>query len=325
MNNVKKSVSLPLVMSCLLSACGGSSNSTTAVERSLETDQDLNLEFRALSFGENIDCEQALLGYGPDGGHRIGINDLRFFISNIKLFNEADEEIAAVLDENEFQYQDAAGSVALIDLTNNSEGSCATGTLASSEGTARTNSVIKGSVANETVSRISFDVGVPQSVMKSVIANHSLEDAPSPLGELHWSWANGYRHFVANFTVEDPAGEAGEGYVHIGSRGCGGTGPLALADKAQCDLINTPTVSLGGFVPSLNQVTVNIDALLQGLSMTRIIKSTEPPFDVLGEGPGVSCHSSGTQADCEVIFDNVGLDLETGTANSDANQVFGYQ
>ena len=37
-------------------------------------------------------------------------------------------------------------------------------------------------------------------------------------------------------------------------------------------------------------------------------------FEVIGQGPGVECHSSPIQADCPQIFDNVGLDMTTGSS-----------
>ena len=206
----------------------------------------------------------------------------------------------------------------------NASGKCVADALASREGTARVNTVLTGAMADEPVSRIQFNVGVPQPLMKAIISTHATEDAPSPLAELYWSWAAGYRHFVVNFAITNSAGDRGEGYVHIGSRGCGSGGVLALENKDQCDLLNTPSVDLAGFNPETDTIQVDISQLLAGLRFVTPIKSAEPPFELLGEAPGVRCHSSGTQADCEAVFRNLGLTLSTGAASSDTNNVFGF-
>ena len=74
---------------------------------------------------------------------------------------------------------------------------------------------------------------------KSVIANNTPEGAPSPLGEMYWSWATGYRHFVFNFTVTAGSGDTGDGYLHVGSLDCGAEGTLALEDRDACGFVNT--------------------------------------------------------------------------------------
>jgi hypothetical protein len=40
---------------------------------------------------------------------------------------------------------------------------------------------------------VTFEVGVPQHLMKTTIATSSAEGAPSPLGEMYWSWNSGIR------------------------------------------------------------------------------------------------------------------------------------
>ncbi len=115
------------------------------------------------------------------------------YVSNVRFYNAEGEEVAVTLDENEFQYSGATGQASLIDLTKNSEGTCANSAIAFAEGTARVNDVITGTTLVDSVSRVSFDVGVPQALMKDMIATTTPEAAPSPLNEMYWSWATGYR------------------------------------------------------------------------------------------------------------------------------------
>lgn len=311
---------IPFFAAITLAGCGGAGSSSgddNASQQDGSQASDFNLTFKALSGVEEINCDTMLYGFGPAADTAVGISDLRFYVSNIRLFNVQGEEVELTLDSNEFQYQNDQGFVGLIDLTSNSTGSCASDAIAFSEGTARTNNQLTGKVTDSNITRITFDLGVPQALMKDVIATNSAEDAPSPLNEMYWSWASGYRHFVMNFSIEDVNGTPGEGYLHIGSRGCGGDGILALEGKEQCDLVNTPSVELTSFDPAVDAVVINIQQLLANLNFTAN----------KGGAPTVSCHSasSDTQPDCGPVFDNFGLNGDDGTADSGGNKVVGVE
>ena len=45
-------------------------------------------------------------------------------------------------------------------------------------------------------------------------------------------------------------------------------------------------------------------------------------FEVIGEGPGVECHSSPTQPDCLDVFGNLGIDMASGAADPTQNAAF---
>ncbi|MFT3776500.1 MAG: metallo-mystery pair system four-Cys motif protein [Minicystis sp.] len=279
------------------------------------------LRFAATADGKEIGCTDKLTGFGPEGKHSIGLSDLRFYVSNIR-FSDADgQPVTFTLDRNEFQYTSAAGSVALVDLTGNTEGTCGDSAVAFAEGTARTNTGIKGTTVVEHVASVSFDIGVPQAVMKETIADNTLEGAPTPLNEMYWSWATGYRHFVMNFTVDDGGGHTGDGYVHIGSRNCGPADGLALEDRTSCEFVNTPAVSLPTFDLATDTVRVELPAVLQGLDFISPIYDMTT-FEVIGEGPGVECHSSPMQPDCPPVFSRFGLNMATGRADAKTNQLF---
>ena len=302
------------VPSCaLIAACGGAEgDGAEAVP--------FALNFVAVSGAEEIGCADPATGFGPRGQDSVGVADLRFYISNVRFYDGQGRPLAMTLDANEFQYIGDRGSVSLIDLTSNRVGTCSATAIAFAEGTARTNARVTGTVVDR-VQRVDFDVGVPQPLMKDVIATHTAEGAPSPLAEMDWGWAAGHRHFVFNFTVADAQNAPGEGYVHVGSRDCGGDGARALTDRDACGLLNTPSVSLEG-VTLDEEVQVDVAALLSGVDFVAPIYDTEPPFAVIGEGPGVSCHSAPPQAHCTTIFRNLGIDLDTGVADPAQNRVF---
>lgn len=283
-----------------------------------------SLRFAAVANGEEVGCGSTITGLGPDGEHTASPADLRFYISNLRMYAADGSEVTVELDVNDFQYTSDAGQVSLIDLTSNTEGDCESSAIAFAEGTARENDVITGMTQVADVTRISFDVGVPQAVMKDLINTTSAEAAPSPLGEMYWSWATGYRHFVFNFSVEDPEAVAGGGYLHIGSTDCAGDGELALENQDECGFLNTPKVDLDGFDLAAGVVAVDLGRALEGVDFLAPIYDPKT-FEIIGEGPGVECHSSPMQPHCATIFASFGVDIDDGTSAADQDAVFGAQ
>lgn len=300
----KTIISTLFASTLLLSGCGGDSSTSSG-------GVDFSLNFKAIHNGVEVDCDNLLTGFGPESSDSIGVEDLRFYISNIQFYNDAGESLDITFDSNDFQYNSAEGFVALIDLTSNDSGYCE-----NAGGTARTNTVITGRVSNANIADVSFDVGLPQAIMKDVIATTTEESVRSPLNEMHWSWVTGYRHFLFNFSVMNTVGTTGNGLLHIGSRDCGDVGQLALEEKDECDFINTPTVVLEDFDPDVNSVTVDLAEILNNVDFEVSMQEQT--------SPGVACHSMPTQADCDEIFTNFGLSIETGLA-SENNAVFGME
>jgi uncharacterized repeat protein (TIGR04052 family) len=299
---------------CVFGASGCSSNDATP--------SPFALKFAALVDGAQVGCSDDLTGFGPDQTAHIGINDLRFYVSNLAFHDGGGKNVALTLDEDEFQYASADGAVAMIDLTGNTDGTCSTASVASAEGTARIHLALTGTTLIDDVAAVSFDVGVPQGLMKKTIATTTPEGAPSPLNEMYWSWRSGYRHFVFNFTVTDGAGATGAGYVHLGSRDCAGTDDgKALEDRDACTFVNTPSVSLATFDLETDTIGIDLRRLVRGIDFVSPIYDPVT-FEIIGQGSGVECHSSPTQPDCAQIFGSVGLDMSTGTATAASDAVF---
>ncbi|HEX7880109.1 MAG TPA: MbnP family copper-binding protein [Candidatus Eisenbacteria bacterium] len=291
--------SILAVLLVLSSGCGDDDDPTP---------RDFTLRFQAVDGGTTIGCGTVMSGFGSDGESTVEVSDLRFYVSNLRFFDASGDPVTIDLDENDFQYSSPEGSVALLDLTGTVAGACGTAEL---EGTARTNGIITGTYTGNDVTRVTFDVGVPQAVMKKVIANNTAEGAPSPLAEMHWSWAGAYRHLVMNFAIVDGEGVGGEGFVHVGSTGCGGDGTKALTDRDECNRINAPAVSLASFDLESDVVALDVRELLEGIALKDG-----------NNAPGCGCHSFTTQADCAGIFSNLGLTLATGASNAALDEVF---
>jgi uncharacterized repeat protein (TIGR04052 family) len=279
------------------------------------------LKFEATSQGARVDCATPVSGLGTDGTVSVGLSDVRFYVSGLEFLDADGEPVETTFDENEFQYQGDSDRVALIDLTGNSTGSCASSAITYSEGTERTNDVVAGTTLVGDVDTVRFDVGVSQPLMQEIIAANTVESAPSPLDEMYWSWGMGYRHFVFNMTIDDAKG-SGEGYLHLGSTDCGGKGENALESQDRCDFVNTPAVELQGFDLESDVVAVDLSKALGNLDFVVELydhHSQKP----LGDAVGVECHSFPMQPDCATIFENFGMDIETGESSIASETVFG--
>lgn len=279
------------------------------------------LRFEAVAGSAAVDCGAPITGLGPSGMHSVGLSDLRFFVSNVELLDADGEPVETTFDSDEFQYQGQSGWVALVDLTSTGSGTCDATAITFSEGTSRTHEAVTGTTLVSEVDTVRFDVGVPQALMKEVIGSTSVEAAPSPLNELYWSWASGYRHFVFNMTVSDGMTD-GEGYLHLGSTDCAAEGELALESREQCGFLNTPRVELSGFDLAEGHVAVDLAAALSNLDFLSPVYDPKT-FEVIGETVGVECHSSPMQDDCPTVFGNFGVDITTGDATAAADDVFG--
>ena len=299
-----------LMIALGLVACGGGGGSNSE-----DTSTEISLNFKPIAGGMDVSCDTEVSGLGPSATYSAGFGDIRFFISNIRLYDNDGDEVEFTMDDNDFQLNHEDGSVALIDFSDTSEGFCELQGL--DEGTPATNSVITG-IAADAVSAVSFDVGVPQLLMKSVIGAGSFEDAPAPLNQLVWSWVGGYRHFIVNFSLMNAENTEmlPNGAFHIGSRSCGGnggTGVNALEAQDECDFINTPHVDFDNFDPSSDEIAVDMVAFLANFSDENA---------TAGMAFGLQCHSAPTQGTCVSLFPNFGIDMATGLAEAESNSVF---
>jgi uncharacterized repeat protein (TIGR04052 family) len=300
------------------------SGAEAALDASPPVQGAFSLDFAAVSGGKTVGCGDTLTGLGLDGTSTASIDDLRLYVSNLQFHDTAGAVVELRLDRNDFQYLDDAGNVSLIDLTSNEVGACNPDNFPESEGTRRVHTAITGSTFIDKVASITFDVGLPQALMKKVIANNTAEGAPSPLAEMSWTWAGGYRFFVWNFLISK-AGDAAQsdvGYVHVGSTGCSASFEAnALSDRDACARLNTPAVALRNFSLASNKITIDLDAIVKKLDF--MSETYDDQFQVNGSAPGIGCHSGASAADCSEIFPAFGLSLETGAADASKNTVFG--
>ncbi len=343
MGFIKGTQTLFLIGSLILTftACSSSNNNNDDKQKNGAQNTPFTLNFKAISNGLEINCDDIYSGLGPNGDYSVGVGDLRFYVSNLKFHTANNEAIAATIDDSDFQLNHDAGAVALIDFSHRGSGFCADSQL----GTPRTNTTITGtSIDASSITAISFDIGVPQAVMKAIIADsNTLTDAPSPLAEMDWSWRGGYRHLDINFTAMNSVNTdmTENSFFHIGSKDCG-TALKALDEQDACGLLYTPQVMLNNFNPSTNTITFDVAALLantaesdySAMIMSQIVNGDDSACindvrhgDMCPTGMtfGITCHSKSSESACTPAFESLGLNIETGLADSASNTVFGME
>jgi uncharacterized repeat protein (TIGR04052 family) len=137
---------------------------------------------------------------------------------------------------------------------------------------------------------VRFKVGVPFEL------NHAdATTAPSPLNltALFWSWNGGYK-FLRVDSV--PAGAGTSFNLHLGSTECQDDGSGGVSS---CGKPNRPLIELTGKDPLVTKIVVDYAAAVQGADL---MQNTGAP----------GCMSGVADPECGPIFQELGLDLQTG-------------
>lgn len=216
----------------------------------------------------------------------VTFNDLRFYVSNIRLLAGGEEVPMNLEQDGTWQYRD----VALLDFEDGSEG-CAT------NGNADTNDRVVGTVPPGTYDGIVFDLGVPFEL------NHEdLTAAQSPLNvaAMYWAWQLGHKFLRIDISVVGGAGWD----VHLGSVMCTSPGPTT--PPSACDRPNRASITLTGFDPATDTVVLDLAALLADADL-----STDA-----GGTPGCQSFPDDT-GECTPLFPKLGLDFATGACTDD--------
>lgn len=266
-----------------ITACGSSDSGADT--------QAVTIDFQAMVGSQVFDCANTT-GYQIGTGTQYPFvpNDLRFYVSNVRLVDAAGNEAKVTLDESNWQAYD----VALLDFENGA-GKCNVGTV-------ETNTAIHGTVAPGTYVGLRFDVGVPAA---SNHMNPQAVDTKPPLNNtaMAWSWTTGYK-FIKIQGLTRPAPTATNPSAvftfnfHLGSVGCsvpaGGT-----AATATCSKPNVPAVDFPAFNPVTQAVVFDLQTLFAGSN-----------FDVADAGGAAGCMSGeipSPDMECAPIYVPMGL------------------
>lgn len=280
----------------LLSACGGSDDSTPIATPKTQA---VNIEFVAMAGDLRINCGDTISNLGTTSASA-KLRDLRFYASDIHLIDANDKEVAVTLSSNEWQND----GVVLVDLEDGTD-------ICNTQGTAKINAKIVGTVPEGTYTGVGYTVGLP---LKQNHSDWNTEAAPLDIQAMAWSWQSGRKMLKIELNptagVLRPASTAANGTVtpetsgstfniHLGSTGCSGTNPSAgLVDT--CERPNRMAYHSHDFNAATQRIAIDLQSLL---ASSNISQDLSGPY---------GCMSGMTDPECAAIFEQLKIDLTTG-------------
>ena len=234
----------------------------------------VEIAFTADFDGAPFACGTTYEGVGA-GGATVDPLDLRFYLYDLAIVDDAGEPLDLVLDENDNQHD----GVVLLDFEDGSA-SCETGSTS-------TYTAIKGTLSGaKQAAGLRFTVGVPEAL------NHlDYATQPAPLDQpgMFWSWAGGYRYLRL-----DVASAASPLFAfHLGATDCTGSPGAGFA----CAAGHTADIALDGWAPDAT-VRLDLASVYAGVDI-------DAP---LTEGDSISgCMSFPGDPDCSPMFSALGI------------------
>lgn len=255
-------------------------------------DEHHEIRFQAVFGNEIARCGFEYSGVGAQAS-TVTIQDLRLYLSNVRVLTDTGAEVQLILEEDSWQHD----GVVLLDFEDAS-GAC------SSAGNSAINTSIRAQQPQgQAFTGIAFDVGVPFEW------NHvDTSTAPSPLNltPMFWGWQFGFKFIKVELQSLD--GHDGPSFwpVHIGSTGC--ESPAAvIAPEVPCANPNVMNVRLEGIDPFSSIIQFDLSALFANVDVSQSLELAPP-----------GCMSGTLDPDCDNLFVNLGLDLNTGQVRGDS-------
>ena len=268
-----------LAAASLLAACDDSTTPAGPI--------DVTIDFAALVNGADFACGQSYSGVGASSSDVV-FTDFRFYVSGVELIDASGGVEPLELEQDGLWQRD---DLALLDFEDAST-SCVNGTAA-------TNTSVRGTVPAGDYTGLRFTLGVPESMNH---ADQSSAAAPLDLTALFWSWNAGYKFARMDHTS---AAQPNGWNVHLGSTGCTPAGDPTVP-ATSCANQHRPTVTLDVFDWEVNEVVADYGVLVDDSDLT------------VNTGPK-GCQSFPGDPECAPVMNNFGLDYE-GSAS--AGQTF---
>lgn len=247
--------------------------------------QPVEISFEARAGDQRLECGRVHGGIGSTKAN-VSLQDFRIYVSNVRLIRQDGVEVGLGLEsDGTWQNKD----VALLDFEN-ATGDC--------NGTAATNSTVRGVVPAGEYTGLVFEIGVPVQV------NHqdtSIAAPPLNLSALTWPWRWGYKFTTIDLETSGgtaPANrpDAASGFsIHLGSIDCGEGAP-STPPEVPCKTSNRPSYRLERFNADRDVVILDLAALLAETDVTR-----NHPESASG------CMAGPPDDDCVHIMDRFGL------------------
>ncbi|MEZ4443243.1 MAG: metallo-mystery pair system four-Cys motif protein [Polyangiaceae bacterium] len=251
----------------------------------------LEIDFAAQVNGAAFQCGTVYDGVGM--GNTSGqLTDFRLYVHDLEILTAEGAVPLELEQDGVWQLE----SLALLDFEDKA-GACANGTT-------ELNTSVRGEVPAGTVPvGLRFKLGVPFEL------NHAdAATAPSPLNltALFWNWQGGYKFLRADFMA---SGAMMPFNLHLGSTGC--DGDPSTGGVTTCDRPNVTTITLDSFDPTSDTVVVDYGA---------VIATSDLGVPDAGGAPG--CMSGMTDPECPAVFQNLGIDMMTGTLDPSLQTLF---
>jgi len=230
----------------------------------------VSLRFAVAAAGVPVACDTKISGLGTTRA-TIVPQDLRFYVSDVRLVRPDGSEAAVALDDDR-AWQ--AKGVALLSW-------CA-------DGKRDVRDVVTGSVPAGTYRGVRFAVGVPDALNH---ADATIADAPLNVTGMYWSWRSGYKFLRFDVRASRENGASPSTWlVHVGSTACA----TAASGAYSCRHPNRPEIALHDYDWHANTIVLDVAKLVAGADLTAHTGGTEcmsdpsddadcsPPFAALG-------------------------------------------
>ncbi len=278
MRSVLPTLAVGLVLGTVVVACEDDPNEP-------QGPIDVAVQFAAQVNGAAFACGTTYQGVGT-ANTDIDISDFRFYAHDFRLVDNGGAEVPLELTQDGLWQLD---NLALLDFEN--------GTASCGNGTAATNTVVRGTAPAGDYVGLRFRLGVPFAMNHQ---DQTTAAAPLDLSGLFWVWNAGYKFARIDHTS---AASPGGWNVHLGSTGCTPTGD-PTAPATACANEHRPEISFAAFDASSDVVVADYGRLLAGSDLT-----VNAPQTAKG------CQAFPGDADCPPVMNRFGLDYEGSTSS----------
>jgi uncharacterized repeat protein (TIGR04052 family) len=243
---------------------------------------DVTVEFAAVVNGAPFQCGQTYAGVGSSNTDVI-LTDFRLYVSAVELIDASGEAYPLELEQDGLWQRE---NLTLLDFED--------GTSSCGNGTAGTNTSVRGTAPAGDYTGLRFTLGVPESL------NHGDQTTAAPpldLTALFWSWNGGYKFARMDHTS---AAQPNGWNVHLGSTGCTPSGDPTVP-ATSCANPHRPTITFDVYDWELNEIVADFGALVADSDLTQNTNQ-------------LGCMSFPGDPDCPAVMNNFGLDYEGSTS-----------
>lgn len=251
-------------------------------------DMSVSVPFAAEIGGKAFSCSETYTGLGATSAEA-KVTDFRMFVSNAALI-KADGSLQPITLDQDGQWQ--LDGLAMLDLED-ATGGC-------TNGTAGTNTTLRGTVPDGDYTGLSFTVGVPFD------QNHidpTLAASPLNTTAMFWNWQGGYKFVRIDMAPTEKEPDAKGWFLHLGSTMCEAASKTSA--PAVCANSNRIDLRFDGFDMAKNTVVIDPAPVVAEADLKVNAPETSP-----------GCMSFLKDADCMTVMGKLGLaymDVPAGT------------